>query len=124
MNMDTVPNYIQHIQAGKVRAVLNTSNSRYPLLPDVPSTADVKGLTFNAASVLSLWAPKSTPDTIVRKMSSEIAALAKRPEFRSKFRNATNVDPVGSSPEELLSSVQADAAMYSQVAKQISYVPQ
>lgn len=51
--LDTVPNYIQHIEIGKVRPLLNTRDKRYPLLPDVPSTADVKGLDINAASMLS-----------------------------------------------------------------------
>lgn len=122
--LDTVPNYIQHIEIGKVRPLLNARDKRYPLLPDVPSTADVKGLDINAASMLSRWAPKSTPDDIVQKMSSAIAALSQDPAFREKFRKATNVDPVGSKPEELLKSIQADKAFYTQVAKQVGYVPQ
>ncbi len=124
MTLDTVPAYIQHIQSGRVRALVNTSNARYPQLPDVPSAADVKGLNINAASVLSLWAPKSTPDAITRKVSSEIASLSRNADFRTRFKAATNVEPVGSTPEELLSSVQADRALYTQVAKQIGYVPQ
>lgn len=124
MALDTVPNYVQHIQAGTVRAVLNTSNARTPILPEVPSTADVKGLNLNAASVLSMWAPKATPDEVVQKMSAAIASLAKDEGFRAKFRKATNVDPVGSTPEELLRSLQADKALYSDVAKQVGYVPQ
>lgn len=124
MTLDTVPAYIQYIQTGRVRALVNTSNARYPQLPDVPSAADVKGLNINAASVLSLWAPKSTPDAITHKMSSEIASLARNADFRAKFKAATNVNPVGSTPEELLSSVEADKSLYTQVAKQIGYVPQ
>lgn len=57
-------------------------------------------------------------------MSSAIAALSQDPAFREKFRKATNVDPVGSKPEELLKSIQADKAFYTQVAKQVGYVPQ
>lgn len=124
MTLDTVPNYVQHIQAGTVKPLLNTSTTKYAPLPDVATTADVKGLNLNAASVLSLWAPKSTPDDIVKKVSAAIAAMAKDPAFREKFRKSTNVDPVGSTPEELLSSVQADKALYTQVTKQVGFVPQ
>lgn len=124
MTLDTVPNYVQHIQAGTVKPLLNTSTTKYAPLPDVATAADVKGLNLNAASVLSLWAPKSTPDDIVKKVSAAIAAMAKDPAFREKFRKSTNVDPVGSTPEELLSSVQADKALYTQVTKQVGFVPQ
>lgn len=124
MTLDTVPNYVQHIQAGTVKPLLNTSTTKYAPLPDVATTADVKGLNLNAASVLSLWAPKSTPDEIVKKVSAAIAAMSRDPAFREKFRKSTNVDPVGSTPEELLSSVQADKALYTQVTKQVGFVPQ
>jgi tripartite-type tricarboxylate transporter receptor subunit TctC len=124
MTLDTVPNYLQRIQASTVRPLLNTSTTPYAPLPDVPTTRDIKVLDLNAASVLSMWAPKSTPDDIVKKMSSTIAAIARDPAFKEKFRKATNVDPVGSTPEELLSSVQADKALYTQVARQVGYVPQ
>lgn len=122
--LDTVPNYIQHIHVGTVRPLLNTSNARYPQLPNVPTTSDVKGLDLNAASVLSMWAPKSTPDAIVKKMSVAIAELAKDEAFRTKFRVSTNVDPIGSTPEELLRSIQADKDLYTQVAKQVGFAPQ
>jgi tripartite-type tricarboxylate transporter receptor subunit TctC len=124
MNLDTVPNYVQHIQAGTVRPLLNTSTTRYSALPDVATTADVKGLNLNAASVLSMWAPKSTPDEIVKKVSGAIAAIAKDPAFREKFQKSTNVDPIGSTPEELLTAIQADKARYTLVTKQVGYVPQ
>ncbi|MDM0116308.1 tripartite tricarboxylate transporter substrate binding protein [Variovorax sp. J22R133] len=125
MNLDTVPNYVQHIQAGTVRPLLNTSNVKYSALPDVPTAADVKGLDkLNAASVLSMWAPKTTPDEIVNKMSGAIAAIARDPAFRTKFKASTNVDPIGSTPAELLSAVKADKALYEQVTKQVGYVPQ
>lgn len=124
MNLDTVPNYVQHIQAGTVRPILNTSTVQYSALPEVATAADVKGLNINAASVLSMWAPKSTPDEIVKKVSGAIAAIAKDPAFREKFRKSTNVDPIGSTPEELLAAIQADKALYTQVSKQVSYVPQ
>jgi tripartite-type tricarboxylate transporter receptor subunit TctC len=124
MTLDTVPNYVQHIQAGTVKPMLNTSVARYPGLPEVQAASEIKGLNLNAASVLSLWAPKSTPDEIVIKVSSAIAAIARDPAFRAKFRASTNVDPIGSTPEELMNSVKADKALYEQVSRQVGYVPQ
>lgn len=125
MTLDTAPPYIQHVKAGTVRVMLNTSNGRSPLFPDAPAVAEVKkGAELNAASVLSMWAPNSTPDAIVNRMSSEIAALSRNPEFRAKFRASTAVDPIGSTPAELLKSFLADKALYTEAAKQTGFVPQ
>ncbi len=124
LTLDTVPNYVQYIKIGKVRSVMNTGPARAAVLPDVPAASEIKGMDFNAASVLSLWAPPGTPDAVVKRLSTEIAALAKDAEFREKFRASTQVDPIGAGPAELLRTIEADKALYGRVAKQIDYHPQ
>jgi tripartite-type tricarboxylate transporter receptor subunit TctC len=124
MTIDTVPNYMQHIKAGKVRAMMSTGQARTQALPDVPTGTEAKVIDFNAASVLALWAPPGTPDAIVQRLSKEIAAITKTPEYLDKFRSATQVDPVGSTPAELLKVIEADNALFSGVAKRIGYQPQ
>jgi tripartite-type tricarboxylate transporter receptor subunit TctC len=124
MVLDTVPNYLQHIKTGKVRAVMSTGRARSQLLPDVPTGTEVKVIDFNTGSVFGLWAPPGTPDAIVQRLNAEIAAIAKDPEFREKFRQATQVDPVASTPAELLKVIESDKALYSGVAKRIGHEPQ
>ncbi len=124
MTLDTVPNYVPHIQAGKVRALMSTGRTRAPALPDVPAGREVKGIDFSPTSVQSLWAPPGTPDAIVQRLSAEVAAVAGNPEFREKFRAATQVDPSPSTPAELLKAIEADKALYGRVAKQVGYEPQ
>ena len=123
MTIDTVPNYLQHIKAGKVRAVMNTGTARMPALPDVPAATEIKIINFTAASVLTLWAPPGTPEAIIQRISGEVAAIAKEPEYREKFRTATHVDPVASSPAELLKATEADYALYGGIAKKMGYEP-
>jgi tripartite-type tricarboxylate transporter receptor subunit TctC len=124
MALDTVPNYLQHIKTGKVQAVMNTAKTRAPILPDVQAGAEVKGMDFEAASVLSFWAPPGTPDAIVDRLSKAIAKVASNPEYREKFRAATQVDPSPSTPAELLKAIESDKALYSGVAKRMKYEPQ
>jgi tripartite-type tricarboxylate transporter receptor subunit TctC len=124
MVLDTVPNYVQHIKTGKVRAIMNTGRARMSQLPDVPSGIETKSIEFSTGSMFGLWAPPGTPDAIVKRVSDEIAALSKDPAFIAKFREATQVDPIGSTPAELLKVVEADKALYERVAKRISHQPQ
>lgn len=125
MTMDTAPPYIQHAQAGTVIPLVNTGTGRSPIFPNVPSVSEAKkGVTLNAASVLSMWAPKDTPDAIVQRMSREIAALSKDSDFKTKFRAATQVDPIGSTPAELHKVIEGDRALYTEVARQTGFQPQ
>ena len=122
--LDTVPNYVQHIKAGKMRALMNTGRSRMVVLPDVPTGLETKLIDFSTGSVFGVWAPPGTPDTIIKRLSDEIAAIAKDPVYAAKFRDATQVDPLGTSPAELLKVIDADRALYSRVAKRTGFQPQ
>jgi tripartite-type tricarboxylate transporter receptor subunit TctC len=95
-----------------------------PALPAVPSGVEAKVIDFSTGSMFGLWAPPGTPDAIVKRVSDEIAAIAKDPAFIVKFREATQVEPIGSTPAELLKVVEADEALYERVAKRIGHQPQ
>jgi tripartite-type tricarboxylate transporter receptor subunit TctC len=122
--LDTVPNYMPHIKTGKVKPLMSTGRARSQALPDVPTGTELKVIDFNAGSMFGLWAPPGTPDAIVKRVGDEIAAIAKNPEFVAKFRDITQVEPVGSTPAELLKVVEADKALFTSVAKRIGFEPQ
>lgn len=124
VTLDTVPNYLQYIKAGKVRAIMSTGRARLQVLPDVPTGTEAKVIDFNTGSVFGLWAPPGTPDAIVQRLNTEIAAIAKDPEFREKFKQAAQVDPSASTPAELLQVTESDKALYGSVAKRTGYQPQ
>jgi len=67
---------IEHIRAGKLRALAVTTASRSEMLPDVPTVGEfVPG--YEASTWSGVGAPKATPAEIVDKLNKEIrAALA------------------------------------------------
>jgi tripartite-type tricarboxylate transporter receptor subunit TctC len=67
---------IEHIRAGKLRALAVTTATRSELLPDVPTVGEfVPG--YEASQWYGIGAPKSTPPEIVARLNQEInAALA------------------------------------------------
>lgn len=123
MVLDTVPNYVQHIKAGKMRALMSTGRARMPVLPDVPTGLEAKVIDFTTGSVFGVWAPPGTPDTIIKRVASEIAAITQIPEYAAKFREATQVEPLGTGPADLLKQVESDRALYGRVAKRIGFQP-
>jgi tripartite-type tricarboxylate transporter receptor subunit TctC len=80
---DNLPSSIEHIRAGKLRALGVSTPKRLDLLPEVPAIAEfVPG--FETYAFAGLGAPKGTPAEIVDKLNKGVtaglaeAALSKR----------------------------------------------
>ena len=64
---------IQHIKAGKLRALAVTTASRLNVLPDVPTIADfVPG--YEASGFAGIGAPRNTPAEIITTLNKELNA--------------------------------------------------
>jgi tripartite-type tricarboxylate transporter receptor subunit TctC len=64
---------IQHIQAGKLRALAVTTTARLDVLPDVPTMADfVPG--YEASGFGGVGAPRGTPPEIIDLLNKELNA--------------------------------------------------
>jgi len=76
VTFDPLPASIEHIKAGKLRALAVTTAGRSEALPDIPSVSEyVPG--FEASNWYGISAPKNTPPDIIDKLNKEInAALA------------------------------------------------
>ncbi|MEP7085654.1 MAG: tripartite tricarboxylate transporter substrate binding protein, partial [Betaproteobacteria bacterium] len=80
------PGLLQHVQAGKLKALAVTSSSRSPMAPDVPTTAEagLPGVQFEVLYVM--MAPAATPPDIVATLQKEIAAALAQPDLRETLR--------------------------------------
>ena len=76
---DTIPQAIDYIRDGKLRALAVTTATRSEVLPNVPAMSDfVPG--FQAGSWWGLAAPKDTPHEIVHLLSYATNAVLSTPE--------------------------------------------
>ena len=67
--VDGLPSALQHVKAGKLRAIALTSLQRAPALPELPTiTESYPGFYADAWS--GLFAPKGTPQPIVSQLSA------------------------------------------------------
>ncbi|MEJ8857535.1 tripartite tricarboxylate transporter substrate binding protein [Variovorax robiniae] len=81
-NQDVVQPFIK---AGKLRALVVTSEKRNPLYPDVPTVAESGYPGFSAVSWTGLSAPKGTPKPIVDKLEAAMVAAFSDPAVRAKM---------------------------------------
>jgi tripartite-type tricarboxylate transporter receptor subunit TctC len=81
---DLMPNSIEHIRGGKVRALATTAATRTEGLPDLPRVGDfVQGYEVN--TWFGIGAPKGTPADIVNKLNREINLGLADPAIRARL---------------------------------------
>jgi tripartite-type tricarboxylate transporter receptor subunit TctC len=81
---DIMASSIEHIRAGKLRALAVTTATRSEALPDVPTVGDFL-LGYEANLWSGFGAPKNTPAEIVVKLNKEINAGLADPRMKARL---------------------------------------
>jgi tripartite-type tricarboxylate transporter receptor subunit TctC len=81
---DLMPSSIEHIRAGRLRALAVTTATHVELLPDVPTVGEfLPG--FEAMTWFGVGAPKRTPAEIVVRLNKEINAVLADPKMKTRL---------------------------------------
>ena len=78
---------LQHIKAGKLRAIAVTSPQRSKALPQVPTVAESGYPGFEVETWFGLVAPAATPQAVINKIHDAWEAGAKTGEVQQAFDN-------------------------------------
>jgi tripartite-type tricarboxylate transporter receptor subunit TctC len=93
--LNPLPETIEHIKAGRLRALAVTTAERAPPLPDVPALKEfLPG--FDASSWYGIGAPKSTPVEIVTRLNTEINAAVNEPKLKARLQDLGGMVITGS----------------------------
>ena len=101
----TIPSVIQHIQAGKLRAIAVTSARRSRSMPDVPTVAERGFPGFEAGSWFGFFAPRGTPEPVIASLNKAVNEALPALEAQMIREGA---DPVGGSPAQFGQFVQRE----------------
>ncbi len=93
----TIPSVIQHIKAGKLRALAVSSAKPSRSLPGVPTVAQKGFPGFEAGSWFGFFAPKGTPLAVIAQLNRAVNAALPSLEAQMIREGA---DPVGGTPEQ------------------------
>src|SRR5215470_7761908 len=78
----TTASSIEHIKAGKIRALGVTTTARAEALPDVPTIAEfVPG--YEASNWYGVGIPKNTPAEIIEQLNKEVNAALDNPKMKA-----------------------------------------
>ncbi len=107
---------LQHIQAGKLKALATGSAERQAQLPDVPTLKEAGVTSDDVDMWYGVLAPKGTPSDVVERLGKEIAAVLKMPSVAKAFESQGMV-PATSSAEEFATLISRDADRWEKVVK-------
>jgi tripartite-type tricarboxylate transporter receptor subunit TctC len=75
---------LQHVKAGKLRALAITGGKRSAALPDVPTMAEAGVPGYEVYEWNAIFAPAGTPAPVLAKLADALAKAMQTPEFRER----------------------------------------
>ncbi|HEY0887692.1 MAG TPA: tripartite tricarboxylate transporter substrate-binding protein, partial [Ramlibacter sp.] len=110
----TIPSVIQHIKAGKLRALAVSSAKPSRSLPGIPAVAEKGFPGFEAGSWFGFFAPKGTPPQVIATINKAVNDVLPGLEEQLVREGA---DPVGGTPEQFGKFTQAEYEKWKAVVK-------
>lgn len=112
-----IPNVLNHVRSGRLRALAVSTPQRWPDLPDTPTVAEAGVTGYEATLWLCVLAPAKTPAEIVNRLSDEIAKALKDPEMIKNLRSA-GIGPTYMGPAQFGPFMRAEHEKWGKVVKQ------
>ena len=78
---------LQHIKAGKLRALASWGDKRHPALPEVPTLKE-SGIDSEFYIWAGVFAPAGTPEAVIRQLREAVRQAVADPQFRQVMEGA------------------------------------
>ncbi len=120
---DQMYSAVPGIKADKIRPLAITSKKRSPLLPNVPSFAELGYPKVEVLNWQGFIAPKGTPKVIIDKLNAAANEALKDPQLRELMLSQGN-EIGGGSPAEFAALIKSESAKWSAVVKIANIKPE
>ena len=114
---------MQHVKAGKLKALATTGARRSATLPELPTVAESGLPGYEAVGWFGLLAPAATPKAVVEKLSADANRVLADAEVRARM-NALGAEPSGDTPEEFARFIREDQAKWGKLMREKGINPE
>jgi len=108
---------IEHVKAGKLRAIAIGSPQRSPQLPEVPTLAELGLAGFDADAIFGVYAPAGTPRDIVARLNTEINRALATVALKERIMAVGNI-PAAMSPDEFGERAREDSKRFGAIIRE------
>ena len=107
---------LPHIKAGKLRPIAITGEKRHPLVPNVPTLAELGFTGFDGVQWYGIVGPANLPPALVTRLNADINKLIVAPDLREKLSGEA-LEPMPMSAGEFGEYIKNDIAKWTRLVK-------
>jgi tripartite-type tricarboxylate transporter receptor subunit TctC len=125
VTFDTFSTSIQHVKAGKIRALGLGSGKRSPIFPDLPTVAEAGGMPgFDPSIFNGFLAPAGTPRDILVLLHREIVKAVQQPDIRKRFADLGSELIASDSPEQFTEFIRQQVERHAKLVRDAGIKPE
>ena len=114
---DSLSSAKPYVESGKLKALAVTTTKRSSAFPNVPTIAESGIPNYELSGWYAVFVPGKTPKAIVDRLNTELVKALKEADVRARFA-LIGAEPVGSSPQELASTLKAETARWATIVRE------
>jgi tripartite-type tricarboxylate transporter receptor subunit TctC len=118
---DNLPSSIEHIRAGRLRALAVSTPAPLELLPGIPTINEVL-VGFETSAFAGLGAPAATPREVVDKLNKGVTAALADPKIQARILDLGGV-PMPMTPAEFGRFLAAETEKWAKVIRAADIKP-
>ena len=105
-----------HIQAGRLRALADSSSKRSSMFPDVPTMAEAGFPGFDASIWFGIVGPAGLPKEVTDKWVAALANVMKDPEVIAAIKRE-GYDPMPMTPQQTTERIKSDFDLWGKTVR-------
>ncbi|MGE0800359.1 MAG: Bug family tripartite tricarboxylate transporter substrate binding protein [Lautropia sp.] len=114
--IDGISSSLPQIRAGRLKALCVPDAARNPLLPDVPTTAELGFPSVRVRAWNAIFARAGTPADVVDRLSTEISRIVRQPAVSESLKQR-GLEPGAESPAAFRERLATESAHWQAVVR-------
>jgi tripartite-type tricarboxylate transporter receptor subunit TctC len=108
---------MQHVKAGKLKALAVSGTERSPSLPDLPTISEAGVPGYESAGWFGVVASAGTPDEIVTGLNRQINDILQSPDVKARLTEL-GAKPANLTPQQFLDFIRSDNDKWAKLIKE------
>ena len=112
-----IPTVQGFIKAGRVKVLAISGDKRSPLLPEVPTFAEVGAKDLDIGAWYGFFAPTGTPREVVARLNAAVSTMLTNQEFVDKQLSPQGMVPMNNSPDQMTALMKSESERMTRIIK-------